>query len=214
MKWPYLFGCPLQHSQAHKLAWTGSVQTLLASQLGKAQIASMQAAGMALSTGCIGVCNSGSASLEISGRTGLAPHRCKAPGSLDVLYICAAYRTRQRPSEPLTPLRGMGMSWLSIASCIVCAIALAGYAFFLKLQRSLTGNLGKRRTNPVQGSPGGQVVLHGFFTPVGKLCASASPFTAKVETYLRMRGLPYSTQSSDFSSSPNGRVCPTNTKLS
>ena len=93
--------------------------------------------------------------------------------------------------------------WLSAA---VIAISAACYALFVKLQNSLTGNLGSRRTNPTRGSPGGKIVIHSFFTPVGKLAASASPFTAKIEAFLRFKGLAYTEESSGFDASPNGRV--------
>ncbi|KAL0040804.1 hypothetical protein WJX79_005933 [Trebouxia sp. C0005] len=45
-----------------------------------------------------------------------------------------------------------------------------------------------------------------FFTPVGKLAGSVSPFTNKIETYLRFAGLPHRTENGGFAGSPKGRL--------
>ena len=84
--------------------------------------------------------------------------------------------------------------------------ATAGYLFFLRQQKQFTGNLGTRETSPTKGSPGDKIVLTGFFTPVGKLAGSVSPFTNKIETYLRFAGLPHRTENGGFAGSPKGRV--------
>ncbi|KAA6421446.1 MAG: hypothetical protein FRX49_08723, partial [Trebouxia sp. A1-2] len=84
--------------------------------------------------------------------------------------------------------------------------ATAGYLFFLRQQKQFTGNLGTRETSPTKGSPGDKIVLTGFFTPVGKLAGSVSPFTNKIETYLRFAGLPHRTENGGFAGSPKGRL--------
>lgn len=83
---------------------------------------------------------------------------------------------------------------------------LAGYLFFLRQQKQFTGNLGTRETSPQKGTPGDKIVVTGFFTPVGNLTGSVSPFTSKIETYLRFAGLPFKTQDGGFAGSPKGRV--------
>lgn len=90
---------------------------------------------------------------------------------------------------------------------LILLIASAGYLFFLRQQKQFTGNLGPRETSPTKGSPGDKIVLTGFFTPVGKLAGSVSPFTNKIETYLRFADLPHKTENGGFAGSPKGRVC-------
>ena len=85
---------------------------------------------------------------------------------------------------------------------------LTAYLLFLRQQRQFTGNLGPRQTSPTKGTPGDKIVLTGFFTPVGKLAGSVSPFTNKIETYLRFAGLPFKTENGGFAGSPKGRVVP------
>ena len=89
---------------------------------------------------------------------------------------------------------------------VALAITLTGYLFFLRQQKQFTGNLGSRETSPTKGHPGDKIVLTGFFTPVGKLAGSVSPFTSKIETYLRFAGLPFKTENGGFAGSPKGRV--------
>ena len=91
---------------------------------------------------------------------------------------------------------------------LILLTAAAGYLFFLRQQKQFTGNLGPRETSPTKGSPGDKIVLTGSFTPVRKLAGSVSPFTNKIETYLRFAGLPHKTENGGFASSPKGRVCP------
>lgn len=90
------------------------------------------------------------------------------------------------------------------------AAACVGYFFLLRQQKQITGNLGSRTTSPTKGSPGDRIVVTGFFTPVGKLAGSVSPFTNKFETYLRLAGLPFETANGSFAGSPSGRVCSCN----
>ncbi len=90
---------------------------------------------------------------------------------------------------------------------LILLTASAGYLFFLRQQKQFTGNLGPRQTSPTNGSPGDKIVLTGFFTPVGKLAGSVSPFTNKIETYLRFAGLAHKTENGGFAGSPKGRVC-------
>lgn len=89
----------------------------------------------------------------------------------------------------------------------VSAIVLGGAVYFLlSLKWSLTGNLGQRIVNPLKGNPNDPLSLFGFFVPVAGLTTSISPFTSKVETYLRMNGIKFASENTDFKSSPNGRV--------
>ena len=96
-------------------------------------------------------------------------------------------------------------SGLVIAGCILVVILVA-VAFYARLVSAFTGNLGKRLTNPRVGQPGGPIELHAVFLPVPGCGGTMSPFTTKIEAYLRMADLPYKTKSSDLASSPNGRV--------
>ena len=89
---------------------------------------------------------------------------------------------------------------------LCCAAVAAGYVYFLKSQRGFTGNLGTRETSPTKGASGGEIVLTGFFAPVGQLVGSVSPFTSKVETFLRFAGLKFRTENGGFAGSPKGRV--------
>lgn len=89
---------------------------------------------------------------------------------------------------------------------VIGLIGFTGYLYFLKQVKQFTGNLGPRETSPVKGTPGGKIVLTGFFTPVGRLVGSVSPFTNKVETYLRFAGLQHETRDGPFAGSPKGRV--------
>ena len=90
----------------------------------------------------------------------------------------------------------------------VALIVLTGYVLFLRQQKQFTGNVGSRETSPAKGTPGGSILVTGFFTPVGKLAGSASPFTNKIETYLRFAGLRFEVQDGGFAGSPKGRVRP------
>lgn len=99
----------------------------------------------------------------------------------------------------------MASIWLTVAGLAAAIVGLA-FAAFKKLESSMTGNLGKRNTNPKRGTPGDKIVLHSFFVQVGQLAGTLSPFTGKIQAYLRMRGLPYTEAPTDFTSSPNGRV--------
>ena len=98
------------------------------------------------------------------------------------------------------------MNYLWVLFGILLAAAVGAYAFFAKLQNSLTGNLGLRRTNPTYGRAGDNIEIHSFFTPVGSCVGSVSPFTNKIEAFLRFSGLPYQAIPSGFADSPNGRV--------
>ena len=98
------------------------------------------------------------------------------------------------------------MPALLTAALVIGVALLTGFLFFSKLTRSLTGNLGNRRVNPAQGRANESIVLFGFFLPFGKLTCSLSPYTAKIQAYLRFRGLKHTLENSDFVSSPNGRV--------
>ena len=89
---------------------------------------------------------------------------------------------------------------------LVLLLVWAAYVFFLRQQKQFTGNVGARETSPSKGSPGESIVLTGFFSPVGSLLGSVSPFTSKVETYLRFAGLPFKTRNGGFADSPKGRV--------
>ena len=97
-------------------------------------------------------------------------------------------------------------TYLVVAGCIFVVSGIAA-VFYLRLVSAFTGNLGKRLTNPSRGKPGEQIALHAIFLPVPGCGGTASPFTTKIEAYLRMAGLPYKTRSADLVSSPNGRVC-------
>ena len=99
------------------------------------------------------------------------------------------------------------MHALIAVSLLAAFLACAGYLFLLRQQNQFTGNLGPRETSPSRGNPGEKIVLTGFFTPVGKLAGSVSPFTNKVETFLRFAGLPFTTDDGSFAGSPKGRVC-------
>lgn len=89
----------------------------------------------------------------------------------------------------------------------VSALVLGGVVYFLlSLKWSLTGNLGNRTVNPLKGNSKDPLSLYGFFVPVEGLTTSISPFTSKVETYLRMNGIKFTSENTDFKSSPNGRV--------
>ncbi|KAK9791849.1 hypothetical protein WJX73_002338 [Symbiochloris irregularis] len=89
----------------------------------------------------------------------------------------------------------------------ISAVALGGVAYFLlSLKWSLTGNLGQRKVNPLKGSAQDALTLYGFFVPVENLTSSISPFTSKIETYLRMNGIKFASENTDFKHSPNGRV--------
>lgn len=96
-------------------------------------------------------------------------------------------------------------TYFVLAGCVL-AVALIAAVFYLRLVSAFTGNLGKRLTNPSRGKPGEQIDLHAIFLPVPGCGGTASPFTTKIEAYLRMAGLPYKTRSADLVSSPNGRV--------
>ena len=96
---------------------------------------------------------------------------------------------------------------------VFASIVSTAYLFFLRQRKQFTGNLGPRETSPVKGTPGDPIVLTGFFTPVGKLAGSVSPFTNKVETYLRFAGLPFKAQDGGFAKSPKGRVGPATPRI-
>ncbi|KAK9837988.1 hypothetical protein WJX74_009110 [Apatococcus lobatus] len=96
-------------------------------------------------------------------------------------------------------------TYLIVAGCVL-AVALLAAVFYFRLVSAFTGNLGKRRTNPATGNPGDTIELHAVFLPVPGCGGTASPFTTKIEAYLRMAGLPYKNKSSDLASSPNGRI--------
>ena len=98
------------------------------------------------------------------------------------------------------------MQPLVTAAIAAALIGLTGYLYFLRQVKQFTGNLGPRETSPVKGVPGDKIVLTGFFAPVGRLVGSVSPFTNKIETYLRFAGLPFKTENGGFSGSPKGRV--------
>lgn len=100
------------------------------------------------------------------------------------------------------------MPALSTVLLLASSIILTGYLFFLRQRKQFTGNLGPRETSPVKGTPGDPIVVTGFFTPVGRLAGSVSPFTNKVETYLRFAGLPFKVQDGGFAGAPKGRVGP------
>ena len=129
-----------------------------------------------------------------------------APVSIRRSKSILAHRRAQAVGRSERPQSQSGMSTAWAVAAVIAALCLGCYAFFLKLKHSLTGNLGLRLTQPASGAPGGKILLNGFFTPVGNLASSASPFTAKIETFLRMKGLPYTEKVSDFATSPNGRV--------
>ena len=97
--------------------------------------------------------------------------------------------------------------WDPVKAILVAGlIGLAGYLYFVRTVKQFTGNLGPRESSPVRGTPGDKIVLTGFFTPVGRLAGSVSPFTNKIETYLRFAGLPFKVQDGGFAGSPKGRV--------
>lgn len=120
--------------------------------------------------------------------------------SVNGLSAAQVRRTR------LSPVSG-SMHALVAVSLLASFAASAVYLFFLRQQKQFTGNLGPRRASPTRGSPGDDIVITGFFTPVGKLAGSVSPFTNKIETYLRFAGLPFKTENGGFAGSPKGRVC-------
>ena len=95
---------------------------------------------------------------------------------------------------------------LLVVIYVVAALVTAAYVFFLRSQGQFTGNAGSRESSPSKGTPGGEIVLTGFFAPLGQLVGSVSPFTNKVETYLRFTGLPFRTQNGGFADAPKGRV--------
>ena len=99
------------------------------------------------------------------------------------------------------------MHALVAVSLLASLAACAGYLLFLRQQKQFTGNLGPRKISPTRGNPGDDIVITGFFTPVGKLAGSVSPFTNKIETYLRFAGLSFKTENGGFAGSPKGRVC-------
>ena len=99
------------------------------------------------------------------------------------------------------------MHALVAVSLLASLAACAGYFFFMRQQKQFTGNLGPRKTSPTRGNPGDDIVLIGFFTPVGELFGSVSPFTNKIETYLRFAGFPFKLENGGFAGSPKGRVC-------
>ena len=104
-------------------------------------------------------------------------------------------------------IRGRRMHALIAGPLLAALVACTGYLFFLRQQKHFTGKLGPRETSPSRGNPGDKIVLTGFFTPVGKLAGSVSPFTNKIETFLRFAGLPFTTENGGFAGSPKGRVC-------
>lgn len=95
---------------------------------------------------------------------------------------------------------------LLVAIYVVAALITAAWVFFLRSQGQFTGNAGSRESSPSKGTPGGEIVLTGFFAPLGQLVGSVSPFTNKVETYLRFTGLPFRTQNGGFADAPKGRL--------
>ena len=65
----------------------------------------------------------------------------------------------------------------AISAALLAALGLWSWK---KTDAAWTGNIGDRSSAPQKGNPGDPVEVHGFFTPVGELAASVSPFTAKV----------------------------------
>ena len=121
-------------------------------------------------------------------------------------FICHQTAARRKFAGDRLTVSG-SMHALIAALLLASLAACAGYLFFLRQQKQFTGNLGPRKTSPTRGNPGDDIVVTGFFTPVGKLAGSVSPFTSKIETYLRFADLPFKTENGGFAGSPKGRVC-------
>ena len=99
----------------------------------------------------------------------------------------------------------MAFIWVPIG--IVAVSTLGLYAFFWKLKSAMTGNVGRRATNPTKGQAGQPITVHSMYISVPNLTAALSPFTAKVQAFMRMREIKYEEAPiQDFTKSPNGRV--------
>ena len=95
---------------------------------------------------------------------------------------------------------------LLVTATIAFGAILLAALYFRRLVSAFTGNLGQRLANPQSGTPGDKITLHSIYLPVHNCGGTRSPFTTKVEAYLRLAGLEYDTKPADLVSSPNGRV--------
>ncbi|KAK9841894.1 hypothetical protein WJX84_010370, partial [Apatococcus fuscideae] len=94
---------------------------------------------------------------------------------------------------------------LLVTATIAFGAILLAALYFRRLVSAFTGNLGQRLANPQSGTPGDKITLHSIYLPVHNCGGTRSPFTTKVEAYLRLAGLEYDTKPADLVSSPNGR---------